>query len=518
MFRMRDKKYYITTPIYYVNDAPHIGSAYTTITADVLARFKRLDGYDVFFLTGTDEYGQKIEKSAREADMAPLDFVNKVSQHFRDLYPVIDATPDVFMRTTEPRHHQAAQALWQRIEDKGDIYQSTYAGWYAVRDEAFYGEKELIDGHAPSGAAVEWVEEPSHFFRLSKWQQPLLEFYRTHPDFISPESRRNEVIRFVEGGLHDLSISRSTFNWGIPVPLNNKDAQISDQKSIMYVWLEALTIYLTALGYPDNFDQDAQEFWSESLHLMGKDILRFHAVYWPAFLMSAGLKPPKKVFAHGWWTNQGAKISKSLKNTIDPIALIEKYGSDQIRYYLCREVPFGQDGEFSEAALLQRINSDLANDFGNLSQRVLSFIQKNAEGNVPKPEDYIDKDRGMLDLCQNTVHEVRKHVNSQALSKMCESIWALVAEGNRYIDGQQPWALKKSDPLRMNTVLYILAETLRHIAILSQAIIPKAASKLLEQLAVTEDQRALWHLENLKLIPGTPLPVPEGLFPRFQIV
>ncbi|MGI4851589.1 MAG: methionine--tRNA ligase [Janthinobacterium lividum] len=513
---MPRKKYYITTPIYYVNDAPHIGSAYTTITADVLARFKRLDGYDVFFMTGTDEYGQKIEKSAREANMAPLDFVNKVSQHFRDLYPIIDATPDAFMRTTDPHHHKAAQHIWQCIEENGHIYESTYAGWYAIRDEAFYGEKELIDGKAPSGAAVEWVEEPSHFFRLSAWQEPLLEFYRTNPDFISPESRRNEVMRFVEGGLHDLSISRSTFNWGIPVPQASDIASTSDRNPIMYVWLEALTIYLTSLGYPDDFDEKSQRLWSESLHLMGKDILRFHAVYWPAFLMAAGLQPPKKVFAHGWWTNQGAKISKSLKNTIDPIALIEKYGSDQIRYFLCREVPFGQDGEFSEGALLQRINSDLANDFGNLSQRVLSFIQKNAEGKIPQPEEYTEKDQNILNLCQRTIDEVRKHADHQALSKMCESIWALVAEGNRYIDAQQPWSLKKTDPLRMNTVLYVLVEVLRHMGILSQAIVPKAASKLLDQLAVAQDQRNLCHLLDRKLTPGDTLPVPEGLFPRLQ--
>ncbi len=510
---MREKKYYITTPIYYVNDVPHIGSAYTTIAADILARFKRLDGYEVFFLTGTDEYGQKIEKSAQKAGMKPQEFVDKVSEHFRHLYPVIDATPDVFMRTTEARHHRAAQAIWQRIEENGHIYKSHYAGWYAIRDEAFYDEKELIDGKAPTGAPVEWVEEPSHFFKLSAWQEPLLKFYEDHPDFIQPQSRRNEVIRFVEGGLRDLCISRSTFNWGIPVP---KKSDTSSDTSIMYVWLDALTNYLTALGYPDQWTEEAQEFWSESYHLMGKDILRFHAVYWPAFLMAAGLKPPKKVFAHGWWTNQGEKISKSLGNAIDPLDLIDRYGSDQLRYFLAREITFGQDGDFSEASLIQRINADLANDFGNLSQRVLSFIQKNAEAKVPLPEAYLEADQHLLQLAQKTVQEVRQWADVQALSKMCDAIWKVVAEGNRYIDAQQPWALKKTDVGRMNTVLYVLAEVLRHIAVLSQAVIPKAAVRLLDQLAIPNTQRQLANLRGHPLVPGTPLPLPEGLFPRIQ--
>ncbi len=373
--------YYITTPIYYVNDLPHIGHAYTTLACDAVARFKRLDGYDVRFLTGTDEHGQKVEKSARRAGKEPRPFTDEVSENFRGLARAMNFSNDDFIRTTEPRHIRASQAIWTALMDAGQIYLGTYAGWYAVRDEAFYAEDEVVEGadgrkHAPSGAEVEWVEEPSYFFRLSEWQQPLLRHYEANPDFIAPPARRNEVLSFVKSGLRDLSVSRTSFKWGVPVP--------NDADHVIYVCLDALTNYITAVGYPDTPGETYATYWPADLHMVGKDILRFHAVYWPAFLMGAGLAPPKRVFAHGWWTNEGRKISKSLGNIIDPLWLIERYGLDQVRYFLLREVPFGNDGDFSHRAMVGRINGDLANDFGNLAQRVLSMIAKD-DGAVPVP-------------------------------------------------------------------------------------------------------------------------------------
>ncbi len=379
---MAERRYYLTTPIYYVNDAPHIGHAYTTLACDVLARFMRLDGRDVMFLTGTDEHGQKVEKSAAVAGMAPKDFTDMVSQNFRDLSRAMNISHDDFIRTTEPRHIRACQALWQRLLKNDQIYLGKYTGWYAVRDEAYYAEDELTTSAsgkkiAPSGAQAEWVEEPSYFFRLSQWQEPLLKFYADDPDFIAPETRRNEVMSFVRSGLRDLSVSRTSFKWGVPVP--------NDPGHIMYVWLDALTNYITAAGYPDVDSVTYRRFWPADLHMVGKDILRFHAVYWPAFLMAADLAPPRRVFAHGWWTNEGQKISKSLGNVIDPLKLIEQYGLDPVRYFLLREIPFGNDGDFSRRAIVNRINGDLANDFGNLAQRVLSMINKNCGAAVPMP-------------------------------------------------------------------------------------------------------------------------------------
>ncbi|MEK9848844.1 MAG: methionine--tRNA ligase, partial [Rhodospirillaceae bacterium] len=367
----QQKQFYITTPIYYVNDLPHIGHAYTTLACDVTARFKRLDGYDVFFLTGTDEHGQKVEKSAALAGVEPQAFTDRVSQNFLDLTKAMNFSQSQFIRTTETRHKEACQEIWRRLQDNGHIYLGKYSGWYAVRDEAFYDESELKtaeDGKktAPSGAEVEWVEEPSYFFDLSKWQDKLLDFYEKNPDFIAPQSRRNEVISFVSGGLKDLSISRTSFKWGVPVP--------NDPEHIMYVWLDALTNYLTATGFPGPYNEGCADFWPADLHMVGKDILRFHAVYWPAFLMGAGIELPKRIFAHGWWTNEGQKISKSLGNIIDPYEISEKYGLDQVRFFLLREVPFGNDGDFSQNSMINRINSELANDLGNLLQRSLSMV------------------------------------------------------------------------------------------------------------------------------------------------
>ncbi|MCE3231048.1 MAG: metG [Alphaproteobacteria bacterium] len=465
-------KFYITTPIYYVNDVPHIGHMYTNLACDMIARFMRLDGRDVKFLTGTDEHGQKVEKSARLAGQSPKSFVDAVSQNFRDLASLMQFTCDDFIRTTEPRHIKAAQHLWQVLLERGEIYSGAYSGWYAVRDEAFYQEAELVNGKAPTGADVEWVTEPGYFFRLSKWQDRLLEFYHANPDFIAPESRRNEVLRFVEGGLHDLSISRASFTWGIPVP--------GDPDHVMYVWLDALTNYITALGYPNQDSADFKEYWGNSLHVLGKDILRFHAVYWPAFLMAAGLPPPARVFAHGWWTKDG-----------------------------------GNDGDFSEAALIGRLNSDLANSYGNLAQRVLSFIAKSCGGIVPFPEQMAPADYALVSQPTDILPTLRADIGRQSLHKVAEQIWRVIGEANRYVDDQKPWALKVEDPARMGTILYVLAETIRQIAILTQPIVPEASARILDQLAIPDAQRTFAHLETA-LVPGTSLPPPEGVFPRLS--
>ena len=508
------KAFYITTPIYYVNGEPHIGHAYTTIACDVMARFKRLDGYDVKFLTGTDEHGQKVAKTAADRGLNhPQKFTDEVSQQFRDLAKTLGVSNDDFIRTTEPRHIKSCQALWQKLEANGQIYLDKYEGWYAVRDEAFYDEGELTKGPngeklAPTGAPVEWVEEESYFFPLSKWQDKLLALYDANPYFIGPKSRFNEVYSFVKGGLRDLSISRTTFSWGVPVPGN--------PKHVMYVWIDALTNYITALGYPDAAP-DMAKFWSKdpvALHVVGKEIIRFHCVYWPAFLMAADLPLPKRVFAHGWWTHAGEKMSKSLGNVVDPIAMIDKYGLDQLRFFLMREVPFGNDGDFLEAALVTRINAELANAFGNLAQRFLSFIGKNLSGVLPEPAPFLPPDDELLKACHGLLAECRAAMDRQALNDVLEAIWVVVRAANGYVDVQAPWTLKKTDPARMNTVLYVLAECVRHLAILIQPFMPTSAAKMLDQLAVPEGKRQFEHLaEALK--GGVTLPTPQGVFPRY---
>lgn len=505
------ESFYITTPIYYVNDRPHIGHAYTTLACDVLARFMRLDGYRVFFLTGTDEHGQKVQKSAAAAGTDPKTFTDRVSQNFRDLAAAMNFSNDDFIRTTEQRHIRASQAIWQAIEDNGHIYLGKYAGWYSVRDEAFYAEDELqdVEGRkiAPSGHECDWVEEPSYFFRLSAWQDRLLELYETRPDFILPPSRRNEVVSFVKAGLKDLSVSRTTFDWGIPVP--------GRPGHIMYVWLDALTNYLTAVGYPDTEDPLFKRFWPASVHMVGKDILRFHAVYWPAFLMAAGLEPPQRVFAHGWLLNRGLKMSKSLGNVVSAYDLKDRYGLDQSRYFLMREVPFGSDGYISHEAIVNRINGDLANDLGNLAQRVLSMVARNCGGAVPQPAAFTEADRALLDTAAGLLGRVREEMAVQAFHRMLEVIWSVIADANRYVDEQAPWALRKTDPARMQTVLYSLTETIRHIAVLCQPVMPEAMARMLDQLAVPAGARSFAHLTpDHALQPGTPLPKPEGVFPR----
>jgi methionyl-tRNA synthetase len=503
-------KYYITTPIYYVNGAPHIGHAYTTIACDVMARFKRMDGFDVFFLTGTDEHGQKVEQAAAAAGQTPLAFTDGTSELFRAMTTRIGISNDDFIRTTEERHKRACQELWKRLVDRGEIYLGGYEGWYAVRDEAFYDEEELTsrpDGTkvAPSGAPVEWVVEPSYFFRLSAWQDRLLAFYDANPDFILPATRRNEVTSFVKSGLRDLSVSRTSFKWGIPVP--------GDEAHVMYVWLDALTNYITAAGFPD---EGAQRWglWPADVHMVGKDILRFHAVYWPAFLMAAGLAPPKRVFAHGWWTVAGEKMSKSLGNVLDPQELADSYGLDSLRYFLLREVPFGNDGTFSRKALVSRLNVELANDLGNLAQRSLSLIARNCEGKLPEAGPRTPEDEEMLAAAAALLPAVRAQMDRQAFGEALEEIWRVIRAANAYIDRQAPWALRKTDAVRMAHVLRVLAEVIRTVATLLQPFMPEKTAAMLDQLGVPADARDFAGLAAT-LPAGTVLPPPQGVFPRF---
>ena len=507
------QEFYLTTPIYYVNDKPHIGHAYTTLACDVLARFHRLDGKNVFFLTGTDEHGQKVQKSAQAAGKEPQEFTNQLSQNFRRLAEEMNYSHDDFIRTTESRHIKATQDLWTKIRDNGHIYLGSYSGWYAVRDEAFYGEKELSINDkgqkvAPSGAEVEWVEEPSYFFDLSKWQEPLLDLYDKNPNFIGPKSRKNEVVSFVRGGLNDLSVSRTSFKWGIPVP--------GDPDHIMYVWLDALNNYQTGVGYPETEQGAYKSFWPADLHMVGKDILRFHAVYWPAFLMAAGLSPPKRIFAHGWLLNRGEKMSKSLGNVVTAADLTENYGLDAVRYYLLREVPFGQDGYISHESMVGRINGDLANDLGNLVQRVLSMVNKNCDSKIPIPGELTEEDITLLKASEELHLLVRAEFDEQAFNKGLELIWKIIGNANRYIDKQAPWVLRKSDQLRMHTVLFVLIEVIRKVSILIQPIMPDSASNILDQIASPIDERQFSNLnDKFSVNPGTNLPNPYPVFPRY---
>ncbi|HEU4837827.1 MAG TPA: methionine--tRNA ligase [Micavibrio sp.] len=513
---MNDKKtFYITTPIYYVNDKPHLGHAYTTIACDVMARHKRLDGYDVYYLSGTDEHGQKVQQAAEAKGIDPQLFTDEVSQNFRDLLPALNITNNDFIRTTEERHKKACQVLWNKLVESGDIYLSKYAGWYAVRDEAYYGEDELKDGPngkkiAPSGAECEWVEEESYFFKLSEWGDRLLKLYEENPHFVQPDARRNEVISFVKSGLRDLSVSRTRLTWGVPVP--------NAPGHVMYVWIDALTNYISALGYPDENADLFKKFWPANIHMVGKDILRFHAVYWPAFLMAAKLPIPKQIFAHGWWTIEGQKMSKSIGNVIAPDDMIERYGLDQSRYFVLREVAFGSDGDFSHAQAITRINSDLANGFGNLAQRTLSMIAKNCDGKVPNHGDFTAEDKALLkDAQENLPATLRREFDKCAFNRGLEAIMKLVYDANAYIDVQAPWGLKKTDTKRMETVLYVLAETIRCLAIAMQSVTPQSAAKMLDQLAVPMDKRQYANIPTDMLKPRTPLPTPEGVFPRIQL-
>ena len=504
--------FYITTAISYPNGEPHIGHAYEAIATDAIARFKRLDGFDVFFLTGTDEHGIKMLQTAREAGITPAELADRNTPRFEEMVRFLECSNDAFIRTREERHHLSSAEIWRRMEANGDVYLSTYAGWYSVRDEAYYDESELQVGEggeklSPNGTPVEWVEEESYFFKLSAYQDKLLAYYREHPEFIGPETRRNEVISFVEGGLRDLSISRTTFDWGVKVP--------SNEAHVMYVWVDALTNYITGVGFPDETSEQFRKYWPADIHVIGKDIVRFHAVYWPAFLMSAGVAPPKRVYAHGFLFNRGEKMSKSVGNVIDPFAMGEHYGVDQMRYFFLREVPFGQDGNYSHDAIVNRINADLANDFGNLAQRSLSMIAKNCGGELPSMGPLSDADEQILAAADGLLEPVREAFEVQALHRALEAIWEVVADANRYFAAQEPWSLKSSDPERMGTVLYVTAEVVRQIAILTQPFMPVSSSKLLDLLGVPEDARPFDRLGQAgRLEAGTALPKPVPVFPR----
>lgn len=506
---MMIKRFNITTPIYYVNGSPHIGHAYTSIAADVLARWKRLDGFDVFFLTGTDEHGQKVEQAAIAAGVAPQDFADRVAADFRAMADALHISYDDFIRTTEPRHLDACAAFWRRLQQADQIYEGAYEGWYALRDESFYGEDEVTlhpDGTrtAPSGAAVQWVREPSYFFRLSDWQERLLAFYEAHPDFIGPPARRNEVISFVRQGLKDLSISRTSFSWGVPVP--------DDPAHVMYVWCDALVNYITALGYPDTANP-RWTYWPADLHLVGKEIVRFHAVFWPAFLMAAGLDLPRRIYSHGWWTIDGEKMSKSVGNVIDPRALIEEFGVDAVRFFLLREVPFGGDGDFSRKALIGRLNIELANDLGNLAQRTLSLIARNCGERLPGRGTLTEADTILLEQAMALPVLMRELLDRQALHDALETVWRVIRSSNGYIDRQAPWTLRKTDPARMETVLNVLADTLRHVAIVLQPFMPASMTAMLDQIGIARDQRQLDALAAPMQV-GTVMPAPKGIFPR----
>jgi methionyl-tRNA synthetase len=498
-------KNYITTPIYYVNDKPHLGSAYTTIVCDTWARFQRLMEVETFFLTGTDEHGQKIQRAAEKSGEDTQAFVDRVSVSFKDLVNHLHITNDDFIRTSEKRHIIAAQAFWNVLKQKGYIYSGKYEGWYSIRDEAFYQEDELINGKAPTGAEVEWTVEESYFFKLSAFEAPLLKYIDEHPDFIMPHSRKNEVVSFIKSGLNDLSISRTSFNWGIPVPENDKH--------IMYVWIDALVNYLTAIGYPDNFQAN---LFKEAIHIVGKDILRFHAIYWPAFLMAADLPIPKQIFAHGWWTVEGEKMSKSLGNTIDPIALSNEFGVDAVRNFVLREMPFGQDGNFSKKSFINRTNADLANAYGNLVQRILSFLQKNTNRRIPIPHDFSAEDQQLMNAVDDFYPALQKSMDAFQFNKYCDIIWKVIFDCNAYVDTQKPWELNKTDQNRMNTVLYTLCETIRKIALMTLSILPEGSSKILDYLAIDSDNRTFKALNN-PLIPGVELPMPAAIYPRFLV-
>ncbi len=504
-------QFYITTAIPYANGAPHIGHAYERIATDAIARFKKLDGYDALFVTGMDEHGQKMQQTAAKEGITPQQLADRTAAQFDAMGEELNARADDIVRTTQPRHHAAAQEIWNRMAERRDIYLSKYPGWYSVRDEAFFDEDELKlqpDGTrlAPSGAPVEWVEEESYYFRLSAYQDRLLAHYKAHPNFIVPEHYRNEVIAFVERGLTDLSISRSTFDWGIPVP--------GDPKHIMYVWVDALTNYITGTGFPDK-DAPRASFWPADAHVIGKDITRFHAIFWPAFLMSANLPLPKQIVVHGFLFSRGEKMSKSVGNVISPHDLVQRYGTDALRYFFLREVPFGQDGNYSHEAIVNRMNADLANDIGNLAQRSLSMIGKNCGGKLPVPGTFTDADQALLAQATALPAKARALMQDYSLHLVLAEIWRVVAEANRYFAAEEPWK-KKADLPRRDTILYVTAEVLRILAIMALPFTPAAMDKLLDLLAVAPEARNFAAAERAGgLKAGSDLPAPAPIFPRY---
>lgn len=509
---MEKEKFYVTTPIYYVNDVPHIGHAYTSLACDVLARFARLSGKDVMFLTGTDEHGQKIEQSAKKNGKNTQEFVDQNAVFFKDMNKIMNISANDFIRTTEERHKKSVSYFWSKLEKAGAIYEGKYCGWYCVRDEAFYAEDELTEqGKAPTGADVEWVEEPSYFFALSKYQDRLLKFYEENPNFVKTRSRYNEVINFVKSGLMDLSISRTSFSWGIKVQ--------GDEKHVVYVWLDALSNYISALGYPEDANGLYRRFWPADVHVVGKDILRFHAVYWPAFLMAAGIELPKTIMAHGWWTNDGEKISKSLGNVIDPIALVNEFGLDQVRYFLMRGVNFGNDGNYSRNAITVTSNAELANKIGNLLQRSLSFIYKYCNEAIPNILD-IDAiyQQTIMQNIANIVLDNKIVMDNFEINKFLENIITIAEDANSYMENKSPWSLKNSNPSEMNKILYTMVEVARYIAIMLQAVTPDSATKMLNQLAVPIEERSFLHLsKEYALAGGTKINHPEPIFHKIDI-
>jgi methionyl-tRNA synthetase len=506
-------RFYITTAISYPNGVPHIGHAYEDIATDAIARFMRLDGYDVYFLTGTDEHGIKMLQTAGRDGISPRELTERNVPRFQAMVERLECSNDDFIRTTEERHHRSSAAIWELMDKAGDIYLSKYAGWYSVRDEAYYAEDETTVGddkvrRGPSGTPVEWVEEESYFFRLSKYQDKLLDLYARVPDFVLPRERLNEVASFVRGGLKDLSISRTTFTWGILVP--------GDPRHIMYVWVDALTNYITGVGFPDTESTKFKRYWPAALHVIGKDIVRFHAVYWPAFLMSAGIELPRQIFSHGFVFNRGEKMSKSVGNVIDPFALADAYGVDQLRYFFLREVPFGQDGNYSHEAIVARINADLANDLGNLAQRSLTMVAKNFAGVLPAPGALSANDTAMLAAADAMIGKAREAMKTRQLHHVLNAVWAVVADANRYFAGEAPWALAKTDPVRQGTVLHTTAEVIRQVAILAQPFMPQSAARLLDLLAIPPDRRDFAALGGgARIAAGSKLPAPAPVFPRY---
>jgi len=502
--------YYITTPIYYCNDYPHIGHAYTTIACDILARYHRLKNENVYFLTGTDEHGQKVEQAAIKKNISPKLLTDEMSKNFKKLVKFLNCTNNDFIRTSEERHKKSVQALWKILFENNQIYKGKYKGWYSIRDEAFYDEKELIKKndslYAPSGAKVEWLEEDSYFFKLSEWSDKLLDFYSKNPNFISPKTRYNEVISFVKSGLKDLSISRTTFNWGIPVP--------NDDKHIIYVWLDALQNYLSALGFPDTDSTLYKTFWP-AVHIVGKDILRFHSVYWPAFLMAANFPVPKKIYSHGWWTNEGNKISKSLGNVIDPFELVDQFGLDEVRYFLFSQVPFGEDGDFSKKSIIDRINSDLANDYGNLVQRICLFIYKQCNGSIDNDSEYIDDDKKILIDSIEIFNKYKENMDNYLIDKAIKNLFKLISITNKYVDKQAPWNLKNNNIERMNNVLSISVELIKRIALMSYPIMPNKSEDILK--IINFDTKEIL-FDNYKKINDKKIVInkPLAIFPRYE--
>ena len=508
-----DKRFYITTPIYYPSAKPHMGHAYSSIIADFFARFKRMDGFDVQFLTGTDEHGLKIQRSAEKQNIDPLEFCNQISQTFRDLSKTLNLTNTDFIRTTEERHKKTVQHLWNELEKNDDIYLSKYSGWYSVSDEAFYNEDEIedIDGvkrSISSKSNVEWIEEESYFFRLSKWEKPLLDYYEKHPNFIAPESRKNEVISFVKSGLKDLSVSRKSFSWGIKVPSNNDH--------VIYVWLDALTNYISALNYPDTNNSLFKNFWPASIHLIGKDILRFHAVYWPAFLLAAKIDLPLRVYGHGWILSGDEKMSKSKGNILDPLEIINLYGLDPLRYYLIKEVSFGNDGNISKERLENCINSDLANNFGNLCQRVIAFTFKNCDGKVPDKIDFQKEDLKILNNFKSNLDKIRKKIDNQDINFYINFIVDTLFESNKYFNDQEPWK-KKIEIERLNTIVYTSLEIIRKISIMLYPIIPQSSLKALKIFGLKENDIKFSTLENHNyLVEGRSINKIDILFQKIE--